>query len=201
VCLLLLPLVVPAIVTAPVFLPRLLGAQWTPAVAPLQILVLVGVGETIVNVLLEALNGCGRIRFSACVHIARLVGLVPALLLFVRIDGIRGAAIAHLVTFIPISALCLGRGLGLVESSMRRLAGAVRGVVLAVAAQVAATIGALLFVARVGLPREVGAPAAAAFGLVVMALVLLRSDPEVLQQGRTARVALQRRRARSHSRL
>ena len=101
--LILLPFVPPAIVLAPVALPGLLGDEWKAMVAPFQILLVVGVGQAMVGMIGESLSGTGNIGWRARVNAVWAAGMVGALIVLVSEDGIRGAAWAHALLFVPLA--------------------------------------------------------------------------------------------------
>jgi O-antigen/teichoic acid export membrane protein len=103
-CIVLLPIVPIAVLLAPVLVPAVLGARWRGMVAPFQILVVVGVAHAILNVIGESLSGTGNIGFRARVNVVWMLGMIGALIVLVQADGIRGAALAHLVLYLPVAA-------------------------------------------------------------------------------------------------
>jgi O-antigen/teichoic acid export membrane protein len=171
---LLLPALPIAIVLAPTVVPAILGDKWTDMVAPLQVLLVVGIGLAIVNCLGEALSGVGQIAFRAKVNVGWCLATLAALLVLVPADGIRGAAIAHAVSFLPYAAIYLTVGARRAGTAAGELWKAVRPVVVAVAWQSTATAAVALAVSAAGAPGGAAAFAGAISGLAVLAAFLAR---------------------------
>lgn len=180
--LLLLPLVPPAIALAPSVLPAVLGAEWRPMVTPFQILLVVGVAHAVLNTIGESLSGTGNIRFRAWSDSLWAVGTVIAVFLLARAAGVDGAALGHLLFFVPLAGVYTVLGTKRIGTDARRLWGAVRDVVLAVGAQGAVTLGVV--VALGGGDAPLAAAIAAVVGLAVAAAVLHRSPSRPLHEGR-----------------
>ena len=94
---------VPALVLAPWLLPLALGERWTESVVVFQILFPVGVAHAVLNLVGETLGGSGKVKLHAQLIAVWVVVIVPSLLVLVQTDGIRGAAIAHVVVLIPVA--------------------------------------------------------------------------------------------------
>lgn len=170
---LLFPLLPVGILAAPWLLPAVLGPQWEPIVVPFQVLLVVGVGHAVINCIGEALSGNGHIAFRAKLLLARCVVTLTALLILVPINGIRGAALAQLLVFIPYAALYWTAGARRADTSPTALARAVRPAVIVVSVQMAAALAVLLALG-VSLSSMLVAAVAAAvsgFGLVAPAVV------------------------------
>ena len=107
--LVLLPLLPAAIVLAGGLIPALLGDEWSGMVAPFQILVVVGVGQGIINVLGEVFAGAGgeSLRRRARIDVVWAVGTLAAIAVGVQLGGIRGAAAVHVLTLCCLAGLCL----------------------------------------------------------------------------------------------
>ena len=181
--LLLTPVVPPVIALAPV-LPELLGSRWAPIVVPFQLLLLAGVGQALVSVIGESLSGTGNVWFRARVNLVWAVGMVGALLVLVSLEGIRGAALAHLALFVPFAlayAVVGTRRLGIDASAV---AAALRPVALPVGIEALVTATAALALQSAGAGTAVAAVAAAVAGATVVTALLvgLRSSP--LPEGR-----------------
>jgi O-antigen/teichoic acid export membrane protein len=103
--LLLLPLLPVAITLAPSLIPGVLGQKWNGAIAPFQALVVVGVGQGIVNVLGEVFSGVGgeTLKWRARIDILWGVGTLAAVGAGERLAGIQGAAIAYAFTSLESS--------------------------------------------------------------------------------------------------
>ena len=171
---LLLPVLPFAIVLAPTVVPAVLGDKWTDMVAPLQVLLVVGIGMAVVNCLGEALSGVGQIAFRAKVNVGWCVATLAALLVLVPADGIRGAAIAHAISFLPYAVIYLTVGARRAGTATRDLWEAVRPVAVAVSWQAAATAAVALGASAAGAPDAVAACAGAFAGLAVLAALLAR---------------------------
>jgi O-antigen/teichoic acid export membrane protein len=172
----LLPLLPPILVLAPVVLPAIFGPEWKPMVVPFQILVTVGIGHAILVALGDSLSGVGAIAWRARLHLGWSLGMVAALIVLVRLDGIRGAALAHLVLFVPFAVCYLLFGTRYLETSAAAVLRALREVALPVAAQLALTVAALLAFGQLLSPTA-AALAAAATGLVFVILAFARFAP------------------------
>jgi O-antigen/teichoic acid export membrane protein len=174
--LLLLPVAVPVVVLAPTVLPGLFGDEWRPMVAPFQILLVVGVGHALVGMIGESLSGTGRIGWRARVNLVWAVGMVGALLLLVSEDGIRGAAWAHALLFVPFALAYATAGARFLGVSGRAVARALAPVVGPVAVQAGATFGLALGLETAGIGDGWAGLGGAVVGLLVVA-VLLRRGP------------------------
>jgi O-antigen/teichoic acid export membrane protein len=179
-----LPLLPVAIVLAPPLLPAILGDEWHAMVAPFQILLIVGIGQAIVNFIGEALSGLGQIAFRAKINVAWCVATIAALLVLVPADGIRGAAFAHLAVFLPYAAVYATVGARRAGTSARELWHAISPIVLAVGWQSAATAAVAVGLNAAGAAEGVAAGAAAAVGLSLSAVLLIH------EQSRPAREAV-----------
>lgn len=178
---LLLPFVPPAVALAP-WLPRLLGPEWAGMVVPFQVLFLVGVGHAVLNVIGEFLAGSGNVGFRARISVLWAIGMVVALVVLVSALGIRGAAAAHALLFVPLAVAYVFRGSRHLGLSGARVLMQLRPVVVPVAAQAlvtAAVIGALV---TGGIGMHVAGALAAAAGLAVVMVMLLRARPSALKE-------------------
>ncbi len=174
----LLPLLPPILVLAPVLLPAVLGQEWKAMVVPFEILVAVGIGHAILVALGDSLSGAGVVAWRARVHVLWALGMVAALIVFVRLDGITGAALAHLVLFVPFALAYLVWGTRHLQTNARALLGALAEVALPVAAQFVLTVSALVALERVlaPLPAALGA---AAIGLAFVTGAFARLTPRL----------------------
>jgi len=175
--LLLLPLAPPAVVLAPTVLPGLLGEEWKAMVAPFQILVVVGIGHALVGMIGESLSGTGQIGWRARVNAVWALAMVPALIVLVSEDGIRGAAWAHAALFVPFAVVYVVFGAARLGLTPGRLAAAVGPVVVPVALQVAVTFGLAAVLEAAGIEEAWAALGGAAAGVAAVALLLLRGGP------------------------
>ena len=190
VALILLPVLPPVIVLAPMVLPALFGDEWRPIVAPFQIMIVVGVGHSIINTIGEALSGTGNMRRRAPVDLLWALGTLVAIFLLVQSDGIRGAAIARLIVFAAIAWWYATRGAAMIGTDGRRLWLALRGVVLPVAAQSLVTALLWLALSGAGVAEWIAATVAAAAGIASVACLLIAVPSKPLRDGRSALVLL-----------
>lgn len=170
--LLLLPLAPAGVVLAPSMLPAILGPEWTSMVAPFQVLLVVGVGHAIVDCVGEALSGVGEIAFRAKLNVAWCLSMLVALITLVRVDGIRGAAVAHLAVFLPYAAIYATVGARRLGISVGQLWQALRPVVQIVGIQTAVMGVVVVSLRAVGSPRSVAAGAGVVAGLGVLGIIL-----------------------------
>lgn len=191
--LLLLPFVAPVIAAAPL-LPEMLGQRWAPMVVPFQLLLVAGVGQALVSVIGESLSGTGNIRFRARVNVAWAVAMVAALIVLVSAAGIRGAALAHLLLYVPFAGVYAVWGARRLGLSTRDVAGALRGVAIPVALQAVATAGAVLALRATGWDAAAAGAAGAAVGGAVILVLLLRLPSSPLPEGRAILAEALRRR-------
>ena len=171
-CAVLLPLIPVAMVLAPIVVPAVLGEKWAGMVTPLRILLVVGIAHAIVNVIGESLSGTGNIGFRARVNLVWMAGMLVALVVLVQADGIRGAALAHLLLYAPVAIVYGFVGLRLIGAEPRRLARALRGVGALAGVQAAVTFGVLAVLLDAGVPRAIGGALAIGLGLAAWAVVL-----------------------------
>jgi PST family polysaccharide transporter len=82
-------------VLAPTLIELLYGTKWAPAAPVLRFLVILGVARMLTQLAIDILTGAGATRTALWLNLGWAVALVPALVIGTRIDGIRGAAIAH----------------------------------------------------------------------------------------------------------
>jgi PST family polysaccharide transporter len=182
--LLLLPLAVPAVALAPSILPGLLGDQWKAMVAPFQILVVVGVGHALVGMIGESLSGTGHIGWRARVNAVWAGAMVGALVWLVSEDGIRGAAWAHALMFVPFAFAYVSFGARLIGLSPRRVLDAIAPVLGPVLVQVAVTFGLGLALETAGIQGSWAAAVGAVAGVAVIAWLLLRGGSSTVAEAR-----------------
>ena len=171
---LLLPILPAAVVLAPAALPAMLGSEWTGMVTPFQLLLVVGIGQAVVNCVGETLSGAGQIAFRAKINVVWCAATVAAVLVLVTLDGIRGAALAHLIVFVPYAAVYATAGARRAGTTPSQLWLAVRPVVKAVGCQAAVTAAVALALRGTG--EDLAACAGALAGLLVVAVLLARDD-------------------------
>ncbi len=184
--LLLLPIVPAAIAVAPGLIPTALGPKWDGMVVPFQILVGVGVGYGVLNALGEALAGAGvsSVRVRSRIDIVWALVTIAAIVVGVKVDGIRGAAAAHVV---PLCGLALayalrgGRGIGLPASA---LVDAVRGVAACVLVQAVSTAAVTLGLEHAGSSVLAAGVVGAAAGLAALAVALRLGASDLLDESR-----------------
>lgn len=104
--------VVMGVLAEPVVL-FLYGPTWAPAAPVLACLTVLMVVRMLSGFAVDAVMGAGATRWTLWIHLGWTVALVPALLVGVRLDGLRGAAVAHgvvaVLVALPLSALALNR--------------------------------------------------------------------------------------------
>jgi O-antigen/teichoic acid export membrane protein len=164
----LLPAVPVAVVLAPWLLPTIFGARWTGMVTPFQILLPVGVAQAVLNMVGESLAGSGSVHIHAKMHMVWAVLIIPALLVLVRIDGITGAALAHLVVLVPVAAGYMFWGARTLGLRPGAVAFTLREIALPVALQAAITALVAVVLQRAGTPAGVRDTLAALSGLAVI---------------------------------
>jgi PST family polysaccharide transporter len=180
--LLMLPVVPVGVALAPSVLPGLFGSEWTGMVAPFQIMLVVAMLHAVLNTVGESLSGTGNITFRAWTDVLWGVGTLVLVATFAALGGIREAALAHLIAFIPLACAYLGWGARRIGSDAVAFWRATRAVVGPVLAQAAVT---LAVVEALGDSLGGGAAASAA-GLIVLALLLWRAPSRPLADARAA---------------
>ncbi len=184
--LMLLPLAPAAIALAPGVIPAVLGHKWHGMVFPFQILILVGVGQGVTNTLGEALAGAGvrSVGLRARIDMIWALATIGAIVVGVNVAGIRGAAVAHVVTFTGLAIALAWRGGPGIGLSGGALMGCVRGVALCVAVQALATAAVALALHGSGAGTLVAGLAGAAAGALALLVALRVLTPELLAEGR-----------------
>jgi O-antigen/teichoic acid export membrane protein len=172
---LMLPLLVVGILTAPTALPAAFGAEWKPMVGAFQVLLVAGVLDAIVNCIGEPLSGTGHMRFRAKVMVVRCLATLLALSILVPIGGIRGAALAELLVFLPAAALYLTAGARRAGTSSAALWRRLRPVAAAVSVQLVATFAVLGSLTAAGAGESISAWAASVAGLIACVPLLVRT--------------------------
>jgi O-antigen/teichoic acid export membrane protein len=175
-------LVVPALLLAPWLVPLALGDQWVGSVIVFQILFPIGIAHAVLNMVAESLGGSGNVK----VHVQMLglwaVAIVPLLLVLVPADGIRGAAIAHLVVLVPVAAgyLLVGaRRLGLPRFAFVR---GLAGVAPPLLAQAAVSLALFWTMTEAGAPDSVSRIVGVAAGIAAAAgAILVRPNGPFLE--------------------
>lgn len=173
--LLMLPLLPVGILTAPVLLPSALGPEWAPVVPAFQVLLVVGIGNAIVNCLAEPLTGMGFMPFRARIMVAQCLATLVALVVLVPIGGMLGAALAELLVFLPYAAVYLTAGARRAETSARALWSGIRPAFAMMLAQIFVSAVCALALIWLGLPHAVVACSAAVAGLSVAVPLMVRA--------------------------
>jgi PST family polysaccharide transporter len=179
--LLMLPVVPAAIVLAPVLLP-LLGEKWRGAVAPFQFLLLAGTLHAVVNSIGESLGGSGHAAYRARVAVPWALGTAGAVLIGVQLDGVRGAAVAHLVFVGPLVASYAVGGMRRLGSSARDLWSSLRPVVVPVVLEGILTAAVAVVLRAAGASEAAAAVVAAVAGLGLAAALLRRGEDAPLRE-------------------
>jgi lipopolysaccharide exporter len=187
--LLLFPLVPAAVVLAPTVVPGVLGDKWQPAVAPLQFLLIAGTLHAVTSVIGESLSGTGNIRLRVWSDGLWAFLTVGGVALLTQLDGIRGAALAHLVSFVPIALVYVLIGARRIGTSPSALWVALRDVLAAVAVQavMTAATATALGGARDARAAAVGAAAGLAAAIAFLAVSPSRPLDDLLRLAREAR--------------
>jgi O-antigen/teichoic acid export membrane protein len=193
--LILLPMLPVAIALAPGCIPAVLGRKWDGMVVPFQILIVVGIGQGILNALGEALAGAGvtSANVRARIDVVWAGATIGAIIVGADLAGIRGAAVAHVATFVGLAAAYGwrgGRGIGL---SMAMFSRALRGVAGCVLIQAAVTAAVALSLETAGATALAAGLAGAAAGIVALAVALRVGAGALLNEGRGVMVATLRR--------
>jgi O-antigen/teichoic acid export membrane protein len=184
--LLLLPLLPVAITLAPSLIPTVLGQKWNGAVVPFQILVVVGVGQGIANVLGEVFSGVGgeTLNRRARIDLMWGAGTLAAIAAGVRLAGIQGAAMAYVFTFCGLAAAYVWCGSRALQMPYTRIIGDLSGVGVAVIVQAVVTLAATAAVeALIGHTLTAGLFGAALGGLGLL-FTLLFLQPSILEESR-----------------
>ena len=171
----LLPLVAPALVLAPALLPAVVGEEWESSVPVFQLLLASGVVHAVANVIGESLGGIGHIRWRALITFVWALATAIGVFVLTGVEGIEGAALAHLVLILPLAVVFGTRGMRLVGSSSGELWRALRGTVLACAVQAAVVIAVRVALDPSG--DDLAAVVAGTAGLLIAAGTLLRAEP------------------------
>jgi O-antigen/teichoic acid export membrane protein len=182
--LVLLPLLPPAILLAPVLVPWVLGHRWQPMVTPFQILLGAGVLYAMTNMIGEAFSGSGNIAARSAINAVWCVATIGLLVTLVKADGIRGAAWAHLALSVPLAIaymILASRRLG---AGAGRIWAALRDVVRPVALQGASSLAAIGVLRLAGLPYSAAAVVGVGTGAIAALAMLLASKSNPLGEGK-----------------
>jgi len=184
--LVLLPLAPVAIALAPGLIPTLIGDKWSGMVAPFQILIVVGVGQGLLNVLGEVFAGAGgeSLRRRARIDMTWAITTLALIAVGVQLWGIKGAAAVHVVSLCMLAAAYAwwgGRAVGLTPGG---ITGALSDVSACVLAQAVATAIAALAIRAAGGGALAAGLAGAVAGLLTFALMLRTHGRDLLAEGR-----------------
>ena len=184
------PLVPPAVAMAPTVLPAVFGPEWTNMVLTFQILVVAAVGQVLLSVVQESLSGTGNVAFFATISMIWLGATTVVLLVAVRLDGIRGAALTHLVLVVPLAVAYGTAGAHRIGLTTRRLVAGLRGILGAVAVQAIVTAAAVAGLVALGLGHDLARLAGAVTGLIAVVLAIQRLKDRPLLEARAVVRAL-----------
>jgi hypothetical protein len=119
----------------------LYGTEWVPSAPVLRFLIILGIARMLTQLALDILTGAGATRATLWFNLGWAVVLVPALIVGTRVDGARGAAMAHalvaLLVALPLAFAALRR-IGVTLLPIAR--GLVRPVLAATAAAALSTV-------------------------------------------------------------
>jgi O-antigen/teichoic acid export membrane protein len=136
---LMLPLLPVGILIAPTVLPGVLGPEWAPMVPVFQVLLVVGIGNSVINCVAEPLTGMGYMPFRTKIMVMQGLLTLLALLVLVPIGGIFGAAVALLLVFLPYATIYVTAGARRADTSAAELWRNVRPAALAMGLQLVVT--------------------------------------------------------------
>lgn len=173
--LLMLPMLPFGILLAPAVLPAALGAEWAPVVPVFQVLLVVGVGNAIVNCIAEPLTGMGFMPYRTRIMFAQAAATLLALMLLVPVGGILGAALAQLAVFVPYAALLFTGGARRADTSPRALWLVMRPAFGSLAVQVTVSAFVLFGLMKMNVPTAVSLCWAAGTGLLAVTPVVVRT--------------------------
>jgi PST family polysaccharide transporter len=98
---------------APSLVGFLYGQQWSPSADVLRFLAISMVARVLINLVVDILISIGATRATLVQYLCWAAVLVPAVVVGTRLDGIRGAAIAHagvaMLVAVPLAVLALHR--------------------------------------------------------------------------------------------
>ncbi|MGI8731338.1 MAG: oligosaccharide flippase family protein [Solirubrobacteraceae bacterium] len=191
--LLLLPMLPPAIALAPGLIPTVLGEEWTGMVIPFQVLLGVGIGQGLINILAETLS-VTRVDVRGRIEVVWAAGVLTGVAVGTGLVGIEGAALGHLIAFSGLASAYLWFGTRAIGTSPRRVLQAIRGVVGCVVAQAIATGLLVVGIGAAGGGVLLAGILAAAGGLIVLTPLLWVSQRDVIAELRKFLAAVDPRR-------
>lgn len=175
------PLLAILIVTAPVLIPWLFGADWQPSVLPAQILAVAGMIAAILTGFAQVLLAAGRPRELFWFNVALLAVYAGAVFATVG-QGIVAVAIAvvgvYVIQLIAVYAILFRKVVGIPVS---RMVGDLAPAVVGGLALLAVCFPACALLREAGMPPIVVVSAIGALGLLVHATVVRRFFPLVWQ--------------------
>jgi O-antigen/teichoic acid export membrane protein len=188
----LLPAMLGLVVVASDFVPVVLGPHWETAIAPIHVLAVVGMAQSVIGVNSVVLTAIGRtgllLRFSILTFVLSLVGFAVG----VR-WGVVGVAAGYLAAnavivpvYLHLTAHALGLGLG-------RLAAALAGVTQAAALMLVSVLTIRLLLAAFGVPAGTRLGAVTLTGVIAAGALAVRRVPELRAELGMVRRALAQR--------
>jgi O-antigen/teichoic acid export membrane protein len=140
------PLVVVVVVLAPEVVRVLYGEQWSAAATAVQFLLVLGGLRVLLDLMFDLLAADGRSMANMAVRSLWLVSLVPALWVGARLDGIRGAGVAHVLVAVLVVLPTMLVALARSGITARLLAGAAARPVVAGASTAVTMVLGLQFI-------------------------------------------------------
>jgi hypothetical protein len=164
-------------------------------VVPFQVLLVVGVGQGVLNVVGESLGASGNVALRARIDSVWAIATMVSIGIAANLGGIRGAAFAHIFTFCGLAAAYAALGARRIGLSPAGMLAAVGGVAGSVGAQAAVTAGAAVGARALGGGALVAGLTGALLGLAVLMLSLRRFARDALREARGVIAAALRRRS------
>jgi O-antigen/teichoic acid export membrane protein len=185
--LLLLPMLPVAVTLAPSLIPAVLGQKWNGAVTPFQILVMVGVGQGIANVLGEVFSGVGgeTLNRRARIDLVWGLGTLAAIAAGVRLAGIQGAAAAYVCTFCGLAAAYVWCGSRALQVPYAAFIRELRWIAASVLVQGVVTGASVIAIVQAGGDFLVASLTGSGIGVVALLCALRTLQPNILAESRT----------------
>jgi hypothetical protein len=136
----------------------------------------------------------GAISWRARLHVAWSLATIVVLIVLVRLDGITGAALAHLILFIPFATVYVIWGTRRLATDGRVFVRALQAVVVPVACQAALTVAVLFLLEQVTTPL-LATSASALTGLLLVIALFGRFTPVLAGECRAFMAAFAGRRS------
>jgi O-antigen/teichoic acid export membrane protein len=188
----LLPAMLGLMVVASDFVAVVLGTRWETAIAPIHVLAVVGMAQSLIGVNSVVLTAIGRtgplLRFSILTFVLSLVGFAVG----VR-WGVVGVAVGYLAAnavIVPVYLRLTAHALGL---GLRHLAAALAGVTQAAAVTLVCLLTVRLILVAFDVPSGARLGAVSLTGVIVAAALAVRRIPELRAELGVVRRALARR--------